>query len=94
MYRAAENAYPALDFTGIGYITEEAFLNSVIVRQRIPFTTEQLRLYFADNNLFSKTQKGMDLDAFKKAFFPQHYPVQDPEDDFEDKVAQANRHSA
>ena len=32
MYRAAENAYAALDFTGLGYITEEAFLDSVIVR--------------------------------------------------------------
>jgi hypothetical protein len=42
MYSSAENAYGALDFTGIGFITEEAFLSSIFVQERQPFSREQI----------------------------------------------------
>jgi hypothetical protein len=40
MYRSAEVAYSAMDFTGLGYISEESFLNSIVVRERTPFPLE------------------------------------------------------
>ena len=40
MYRSAEVAYAALDFSGVGYIPEETFLNSIVVRERIPYTAD------------------------------------------------------
>lgn len=40
MFRNAEQAYAALDYTGTGHISEEAFLKSQVVSKRIPFTTE------------------------------------------------------
>jgi hypothetical protein len=40
MFRNAEAAYAALDFTGLGYCTEETFLNSIICKERIPFSTQ------------------------------------------------------
>ena len=87
MYRSSENAYAALDFTGLGYITKEVFCDNIVVRKRIPFTLEQMGLFFQDQNMFAKGTKGIDFDGFKKTFFPHHYLVQDPPDDFEDKEA-------
>ena len=52
MFRSAEVAYAALDFTGLGYITDKAFLNSIIVKERVPFSTEQIKMYFKEYNLF------------------------------------------
>jgi|TARA_B110001450_G_C17491555_1_gene428544 hypothetical protein len=40
MYRSADVAYGALDFEGLGYITENAFLGSIIVRERVPFSID------------------------------------------------------
>jgi hypothetical protein len=40
MYRCSENAYGEMDYSGVGYITEETFLNSIIVKDRVPFTLE------------------------------------------------------
>lgn len=37
IYRAPEKAYSSMDFTGLGFITENDFLNSLAL-QRIPFT--------------------------------------------------------
>jgi len=37
IYRGPEKAYAALDFSGIGYITQEVFLDSMICK-RIPYT--------------------------------------------------------
>ena len=38
MYRNAEIAFTELDFSGLGYVTEKAFLNSYLVKNRIPYT--------------------------------------------------------
>ena len=35
MFRSAELAFGALDFTGTGYITEEAFLDSMIIKNKM-----------------------------------------------------------
>jgi len=87
MYKSAENAYAALDFTGIGYITEEAFLNSIVVKDRTSFTTAEIREYFNENNLFNAESKGINFDNFKKNFFPHLYLVQDDKDDLDDIAA-------
>jgi len=75
MYRSAEVAYAALDFTGLGYITEQAFMNCIIVKERLPFSTDQIKLYFKEYNLFPMNKKGIDFDNFKKNFFPHLYLV-------------------
>ena len=46
MYSSAENAYAALDFTGLGHIGEKAFLNSLVVT-RVNFTHDQIKEFFA-----------------------------------------------
>lgn len=38
MYRSPDYAFGALDFSGLGFITEKAFLESYVVRDRVPFT--------------------------------------------------------
>lgn len=41
LYRGPDKAYAALDFTGIGHISESAFLDSAIGR-RVPYSREEL----------------------------------------------------
>ena len=91
MYRSAEQAYASFDFTGLGYITEEAFLNSMIIKGRIPFPEDQIKMFFREYNLFDKRKAGMDFDTFKKNFFPHLYLVQEDMDDAEDKAAYHNK---
>ena len=38
MYRAPDVAFGALDFSGLGYVTEQAFLESIVVRERVPYS--------------------------------------------------------
>jgi hypothetical protein len=52
MYRSAEKAYGDLDFSGVGFITEQAFLESKIIKMRVPFSEEDIKTYFRENNLF------------------------------------------
>jgi hypothetical protein len=52
MYRTAEAAYGDIDFSGLGYISEKAFLDSKVAKMRTPFTEEEIVLYFRENNLF------------------------------------------
>jgi len=40
MYRCTEDAFAALDFTGLGYVTKESFMNSIIIKNRVPFNAE------------------------------------------------------
>lgn len=91
MYRSAENAYASFDFSGLGYITEEAFLDSQFIKGRIPFPIDQIKMYFREYNLFDKRKAGMDFDTFKKNYFPHLYLVQEDVDDFEDKAAYQNK---
>lgn len=87
MYGNAEIAYSALDYTGLGYITEDSFMSNQIINRRIPFSMDQIRLYFVDYNLFNKNSPGLNFDTFKKNFFPHQYLVGDPPDDQGDKDA-------
>lgn len=89
MYRSAEKAYGDIDFSGLGYISEQAFLDSKIVKMRVPFSDEDIKTYFSENNLFHG--EGIDFDCFKKNFFPQLYLVQDGKDDQEDIAAHNNK---
>lgn len=65
-----------MDFYGKGFITEEDFLNSVVMN-RIPFSKDEVKEYFKQNNMFTKNSNanngqkaGMTFDQFKKTFFP------------------------
>ena len=84
MYSSAENAYAAFDFTGLGYITADRFLESYLVRDRIRFSHEDMQDFFSQYNLFSETSKGINFDSFKKFFFPHLYLVQEDKDDIDD----------
>lgn len=87
MYSGAENAFGALDFNGKGFITEEAFLNSIFVKERQPFSQDEIKMFFRHQNLFNKTQPTLTFDNFKKIFFPHLYAVQEDPDDLEEKKA-------
>jgi hypothetical protein len=93
MFKSAEVAYASFDFSGLGYITEEEFINSKIVKNRISFSTKEIQLFFRDQNIFGQTKDkpGMDFDAFKKYFFPHLYLVQADPDDADDKAAYQNK---
>lgn len=54
MYRNAENAFAELDFTGLGYVTEQSFLSSNLIKHRIPYSEAEIKLFFKEYNLFSK----------------------------------------
>jgi len=41
-----------MDFYGIGYITEDDFLNSIVI-SRIPFNREEVKEMFKEINLFA-----------------------------------------
>ena len=73
MYGSSDHAFGALDFTGVGYVTEEAFLNSIFVKERQPYSIEQIRLFFRDQSLFNKNNPVLVFDNFKKIFYPHHY---------------------
>lgn len=45
VYRGPEKAYSSMDFTGRGYITEEDFINNLVLT-RIPFTKDDVKEYF------------------------------------------------
>lgn len=53
MYRSPDYAFGALDFSGLGFITEHAFLNSHVVKERVPYSVAQIKEYFRENNLFN-----------------------------------------
>ena len=91
MYKSAENGFGAFDFSGTGYITEEGLLNHFVIRDRTPFTPQQMKLFVEEYNLFPRGSKGMVFDGFKKMFFPQQYFVQDPPDDEEENKAKENK---
>ena len=38
LYRNSDIAFGEMDFSGLGYITEEAFLDSVVVKQKLNFS--------------------------------------------------------
>jgi len=94
MYSSAENAYGALDFTGLGIVTQETMLACPIVKDKLlkRFTHQEVLDFFVDQNLFNPTQKGLNFDSFKKNFFPHLYLVQEDADDLQDKIAFDDRY--
>ena len=91
MFRSAEQAYASFDFSGVGFITEKGFLESKLVQNRIPFSQEEIKLFFRDQNIFNSQKEGVDFDSFKKYFFPHLYLVQEDPDDADDKAAYLNK---
>ena len=91
MYKSSEEAYASLDFTGLGFISEQAFLESQIVKKRIPYSVEQVKMFFNDSNLFSGKDHGISFDTFKKIFFPQFYHAPEKVDDAEEDEAKRTR---
>lgn len=91
MYSSAENAYAALDFSGLGHITEESFLKSHVV-SRLKFTHDQIKDYFSSQNMFAGDSAGLNFDSFKKNFFPHLYAVNEDKDDEDDIHAANIRH--
>ena len=73
LYRGPDKAYSSMDFTGIGSITENDFLQSMVVK-RLTFTIEELKDFFFLTNMF---KNGMNFDSFKKIFFPHLYLIQE-----------------
>jgi hypothetical protein len=57
------------------------------VKGRIPYTEDEIRMFFRDQNLFKSQKHGLEFDGFKKYFFPHLYLVQADPDDFDDKNA-------
>jgi len=57
IFRAPERAYASMDFYGRGYITEEDFLNCIVM-QRIPYSKEDVKEFFRQFNLFTLKQGG------------------------------------
>jgi hypothetical protein len=91
MFRSAEAAYASFDFSGLGFITEDAFINHNMVKGRIPFSESEVRSFLVDQNIFSRHREGLDFDSFKKYFFSQLYLVQEDPDDADDKLAYQNK---
>lgn len=52
IFRGPDKAYASMDFYGRGYITEEDFLNSIVI-SRIPFAKEDVQEFFKQFNIFS-----------------------------------------
>ena len=92
MYRNTEIAFGDLDFSGLGYVTMQAFLSSQLVKS-LNFSNEHLQLYFKEYNLFPSNTPGMNSDDFKKNFFPHLYLVQEEPDDADEEEALKNRES-
>lgn len=80
IYRGPDKAYAALDFSGVGYVTLQNFVDSIICK-RLPFTEEEIRDFFFQTNAFAGNAQvlagGMNFDSFKKTFFPHLYQIQD-----------------
>jgi len=45
LYRGPDKAYAALDFTGVGYVTEKDFMDSLICK-RMPYSLEEIVDFF------------------------------------------------
>jgi hypothetical protein len=45
IFRGPDKAYASMDFTGRGYITEEDFIGSLVMK-RIKFNSDDVREYF------------------------------------------------
>jgi len=81
IYRGPDKAYSAMDFSGVGFITEEDFMQSIVVT-RVKLSEGELRDFFFQANMF---KDGMNFDQFKKTFFPHLYLIQEGNDSEEER---------
>jgi hypothetical protein len=58
-----------MDFTGLGFVTKDAFVNSMLVHNHLKLSLKDLDPLFKHYNLFINNQT-LKLEAFKKLFFP------------------------
>lgn len=58
-----------------------------MVINRVPFSQDEIKLFFKDQNIFHSQKEGLEFDTFKKYFFPHLYLVQEDPDDADDKAA-------
>lgn len=72
LYRGPDKAYASMDFTGVGYITETDFLNSMICK-RVGYTQEEIKDFLLLGSYFKGSD--MSFDSFKKTFFPHLYLI-------------------
>lgn len=76
LYRAADKAYSSMDFTGVGYIVKEDFLNSMAC-SKTGYTKDDLKDFVELSGMFKQGTPGMNFDTFKKTFFPHLYLIND-----------------
>jgi len=69
LYLGAEKAFGAIDHTGLGYVTQDAFLQSYVA-QRVPLTSEEINDYFFLENVYKDGDRSLIYDKFKNLFFP------------------------
>jgi len=69
LYLGAEKAFGAIDHTGLGYVTQDAFLQSYVA-QRVPLTSEEINEYFFLENVYKDGDRSLIYDKFKNLFFP------------------------
>ncbi len=65
-----------MDFTGVGYVVKEDFLNSMAC-YKTGFSTEDLKDFVEFSGMFKQETPGMNFDTFKKTFFPHLYLIND-----------------
>lgn len=69
MYSSAFHAFTALDYTGLGFVTKEAFVNSMLIKNHLRLTPKELEPFFKHFNIFMNGNT-LKFEAFKKLFFP------------------------
>ena len=87
MYRCAEDAFAALDFSGKGFVDEESFFSNRVVKTRVPFSKEQIKEFLNKSSLFTSGNRGVSFDVFKKNFFPQFYLIEEEPDNLQEQQA-------
>ena len=87
LYRGPDKAYASMDFTGVGIITEDIFLQSFIVKKLHQYSEVEMRDFFFITDMFgsSNGNSGMNFDSFKKTFFPHLYLIQEGDESEDEK---------
>ena len=65
-----------MDFTGVGYIIKEDFLNCMAC-SKIGYSKEDIKDFVELSGMFKINTPGMNFDTFKKTFFPHLYLIND-----------------
>ena len=65
-----------MDFEGVGFITDQGFLNSMACTNS-GYTKEELIEFVRQEGMFDSSHNAMNFDSFKKTFFPHLYLIND-----------------